>query len=111
MQANALVTCDQDTTTLLNAQRDIETRASKDGYDRYIKQQDSAVANLGGQAASEAVKLIRGSIPLVSKQIADWVSDNDHGGRGRRHVALATIKRFDPDLLAFLTLNCVVMDK
>jgi DNA-directed RNA polymerase, mitochondrial len=108
MQATALVSFAQDDTdTLLDAQKLIETRSTKDGYDRYIKAQDSAVSNLGGHAAAEAVKLIRGSIPVVSKKISDWVAENDHGGRGRRHVALATIKRFDPDLLAFLTLNCI----
>lgn len=100
-------TLSQTEDTLLTAQRDIETRASKDGYDRYIKQQDSTVSNLGGHAAAEAVKLIRGSIPLVAEKISAWVAENDHGGRGRRHFALSTLKRFDPDLLAFLTLNCV----
>lgn len=105
MQTTAPVALVQD--DLLTAQRDIETRASKDGYDRYIKAQDSAISNLGGHAAAEAVKLIRGSIPLVSAKIAAWIAENDHGGRGRRHVALATLKRFDPDLLAFLTLNSI----
>lgn len=93
------------TPELLDAQREIETRASKDGYDRYIKQQDSAVSNMGGHASAEAVKLIRGSIPVVSAKISDWIAENDHAGRGRRHAALAVLKRFDPDLLAFLTLN------
>lgn len=93
------------TPELLDAQREIETRASKDGYDRYIKQQDSAVSNMGGHASAEAVKLIRGSIPVVSAKISGWIAENDHAGRGRRHAALAVLKRFDPDLLAFLTLN------
>lgn len=106
MQAHNLTAVEVDSPLIL-AQREIETRATKDGYDRYIKQQDSAVASLGGHASSEAVKLIRGSIPLVSSQISDWIAENDHGGRGRRHVSLAILKRLDVDLLAFLALNSV----
>lgn len=93
--------------TLYHAQREIETRASQAGYNRYIKTQQAAVDNLGGQASSEAVKIIKGSIPMVSDQITAWLEANDHGGRGKRHTALATLKRFDPDLLAFLALNSI----
>lgn len=109
MQTNTLLlaTDQGDHDTLLEAQRLIETRATKDGYDRYVRHQDSAVTNLGGHAAAEAVKLIRGSIPLVSEKIALWVAANTHGGRGKRHAALAVISRLDADLLAFLSLNCV----
>lgn len=102
-----VLTSANDTTTLIEAQRTIELRASQDGYNRYIKQQQSAVDNLGGQSSAEAVKMIRGSIPLVAEQIRAWVEANDHGGRGKRHAALAVLKRFDADLLAFLSLNSV----
>jgi DNA-directed RNA polymerase len=95
------------TDLLLAAQRDIELRASQEGFDRYIKQQQSSVDNLGGQASSEAVKIIRGSIPLVSAQITAWLDANDRTGAGKRPTALSTIKRFDPDMLAFLALNSI----
>lgn len=78
-----VLTSAHDTTTLIEAQRTIELRASQDGYNRYIKQQQSAVDNLGGQSSAEAVKMIRGSIPLVAEQITAWVEANDHGGRGK----------------------------
>lgn len=107
MQPQVLTTSANDTATLIEAQRTIELRASQDGYNRYIKQQQSAVDNLGGQSSAEAVKMIRGSIPLVAEQINAWIEANDHGGRGKRHAALAVLKRFDADLLAFLSLNSV----
>jgi DNA-directed RNA polymerase len=92
--------------TLITAQSDMELRASKEGYDRYIKQQTSAEANLG--VGAEGVKIIRGCIPLVSSQITQWIGANDKAGqRGKRHAALAVLKTLDPDLLAFLCLNNV----
>lgn len=96
-----------DTAELIAAQKDIETRASSEGYERYIKQQQSSEDNLGGHASSEAVKMIKGSLPFVSAKIAEWIAENDTGKRGRRHFALSTIQRFDPDVLAFLALNSV----
>ena len=93
--------------TALDAQRQMELRASQDGFNRYIKQQQSAVDNMGGHAGAEAVKLIRGSIPLVSEKVALWIAENDHGGRGKRHAALAVLKRFDIDMLSFIALNSI----
>lgn len=93
--------------TLYHAQREIETRATQAGYNRYIKAQDASVANLGGHASSEAVKLIRGSIPLVSEQITAWLNASNTGKRGKRPMGLPILSRFDPDLLAFLALNGV----
>lgn len=106
MQAQALHDL-TDTQALIEAQRTIELRASKDGYDRYIKQQTSNVSSLGGHASAEAVKMIRGCIPLVSAKLREWIETNDYSGRGKRHAALAVLKRFDPDLLSFLSLNCI----
>lgn len=105
MQDHAL--SDLSSSDLFAAQRDIELRASKDGFDRYIKNQHNAVHNEGGHASSEAVKIIRGCIPLVADKVREWLDANDHGGRGKRHAALAVLKRFDPDLMAFLALNGV----
>jgi len=108
MQAQALHTFDPTSSTdLISAQRDLELRSSKDGYDRYIKQQQSNVDSLGGHASAEAVKMIRGAIPLVSEKIGAWLEANDRPGPGKRHAALAVLKRFDVDLLSFLTLNCL----
>lgn len=102
---NALPT----TTTedLIEAQRSIELRAGQAGYDRYIKQQDSAAQNIGGHATSESVKLIRGCIPIVSEKITAWLVENDRKGKGKSHVAVSVLKRLDPDVLAFLALNSV----
>jgi DNA-directed RNA polymerase len=100
-------TLPQSSDDLIAAQRDLELRASKDGFDRYIKQQQSSSDNIGGHSTAEAVKIIRGCIPLVSAQITKWVESNTRPGPGKRHAALAHLKRFDPDLLAFLTLNSV----
>ena len=105
MHTQALTTTD--TQDLIEAQRRIELRASKDGYERYIKQQQSNEDSLGGHSTAEAVKMIRGSIPAVSEKIAEWIEENDYEGRGKRHAALAVLKRFDPDLLAFTALNSV----
>lgn len=107
MQTQALPTEDTAAAALVEAQRTIELRASQDGFDRYIKQQASTEATMGGHATSEAVKIIRGSIPLVSARITEWIDANDREGRGKRHMALAPLKRLDPDLLAFLALNSV----
>lgn len=97
-----------DTTALISAQRDMELRASKDGYDRYIKHQDAAVSNLGGHAGAEFVKIIKGSVPLVAERIRVWLdAGNSNTGRGKRPIALSVLSRLDPDLLAFLTLNSI----
>lgn len=93
--------------TPLDAQRQMELRASQDGFNRYIKQQRSSVDNMGGHAGAEAVKLIRGSIPLVSEKVAMWLVENDRKGRGKSHVALAVLKRFDVDMLSFVALNSI----
>ncbi|MFC0685333.1 DNA-directed RNA polymerase, partial [Novosphingobium clariflavum] len=108
MHTQALTTLTtHDTPTLIEAQRRIETRSSKEGYERYIKQQQSTADNLGGQSTAEAVKMIRGSIPLVSEQVSLWIAENDYEGPGKRHAALSVLKRFDPDLLAFIALNAI----
>jgi DNA-directed RNA polymerase, mitochondrial len=98
---------DYSTADLIDAQRLMELRASKDGYDRYIKQQRSTVDSVGGHSGAEAVKIIKGSIPLVSAKITEWIEENDTGGRGKRHKALPVLKQLDPDLLAFISLNSV----
>ena len=95
------------TQDLTDAQREIELRSSQDGYNRYVKQQNSTETALGGHATSEAVKIIRGSIPLVSARITDWIASHDSRGRGKRPAGLAILRTFDPDLLAFLSINCV----
>lgn len=96
-----------DNATLITAQREIELRSATDGYNRYIKQQDSTSASMGGHSTSEAVKMIRGSIPLVSAEVTKWIEANTKPGRGKRHAALAVLNRFDPDVLAFLALNSI----
>jgi DNA-directed RNA polymerase len=99
---------DHSTADLIEAQRTIELRAAKDGYNRYIKAQQSSVDNIGGHASSEAVKIIKGCIPLVAAEIDAWVEAHDKPGKGgKRPAALSTIKRFDTDLLAFIALNGV----
>jgi DNA-directed RNA polymerase len=108
MQTQALPTTSDNAQVLIAAQRDIELRSTKDGYDRYIKAQQSNVDNLGGHAGAEAVKMIRGSIPLVSAKIREWLdANNANTGRGKRHAALSTLTRLDPDLLAFITMNTI----
>lgn len=107
MQPPLPTPCSSPVDPLIAAQREIELRASQDGFNRYIKAQTSAVDNIGGHASSEAVKIIRGAIPLVSEKIVEWIDANTHDGRGKRHTALSTLKRFDPDMLAFLALNSI----
>lgn len=108
MQTQALATTHSlSSEDLIAAQRSIELRASQDGYERYIKHQQSACDSMGDSASSEAMKLIRGAIPLVSEKIAAWVASNTKPGPGKRHAALSTLQRFDPDLLAFITLNSI----
>jgi hypothetical protein len=65
MQTQALPTTSDNAQVLIAAERDIELRSTKDGYDRYIKAQQSNVDNLGGHAGAEAVKMIRGSTPTT----------------------------------------------
>jgi DNA-directed RNA polymerase, mitochondrial len=94
--------------SLVEAQKAMELRSSKDGYDRYIKKNDQTIVSLGGHAGAEAVKLIKGSIPLVSEKIADWLNThNSKTGRGKRHQALTILNQLDVDLLSFITLNCI----
>lgn len=103
-----VLTPNDDTSTLIAAQRDIELRSAKDGYDRYIKQQDSAADNAGGHTTNEAVKIIRGSIPLVSHKLAEWLeAANDPTKRGKRHESLPFLNQLDVDLLSFIALNAI----
>lgn len=86
---------------LLEAQRDMEQRSQAEGYARFNKQQESTRVNEGPYATVEATKVIRGCIPLVSSELTAWLKSV------RRHKALSTLRRFDDDTLAFISLNQV----
>jgi len=94
-------------TDLLDAQRAMELKSLDDGYDRFLKEQETTKAHLGASASYEATRVIDGSIPLVTKEIESWLETNDRKGRGRTHVAVAVFKRFDPEALALIALNTV----
>lgn len=99
---------------LLDAQYELEQRATTNGYDRFLKHEESAKANEGAYATLAASKIIRGCIPLVSKAISSWLEANSRlcgkgsgRGGGRPHTAYSTLNRFDPDALAYLSLQGV----
>jgi DNA-directed RNA polymerase, mitochondrial len=93
------------TEELLEAQRSLEQRAMAEGYARYEKEQASATQNEGAYATKEATKVIRGCLPLVSQEITAWLTANDNKGRGKTHVSVKVLNRFDSDTLAFIALN------
>ena len=92
------------TQDLIEAQRDLEQRSQAEGYARFSKQQESTKVNEGSYATVEASKVIRGCIPLVSKELTQWQEERK-GRKGKKHIALKVLSRFDTDTLAFIGLN------
>lgn len=97
----------QSTQSLVEAQIELERTATADGVERFLKSQKTTLDNEGPQATVEASKLIKGSIPLVSKEIESYLSTASNGGKGRTPKALKYLSQIDPDKLAYVALAAV----
>jgi DNA-directed RNA polymerase len=90
---------------LLDAQLRLEQKATSEGYYRYLEEQKNTQTNEGAHATAEGRKLIKGALPLVTLQVLKWIEENDNKGKGKTHTGLKTLKRLDPDVLAYIALN------
>lgn len=106
-QSDTCVSTDDVHDELMAAQLRLEQKATSEGYYRYLEEEKNTEKNEGAYATSEGRKLIKGSLPLVTKEIQKWIEENDNKGKGKTHSGLKTLKRLDPDVLAFIALNSV----
>jgi DNA-directed RNA polymerase len=91
---------------ILDAQRELEARATSEGYDRFIQHQKQVSDNEGDFATVEGRKFISGAIPLVAKEIENYLQNANKGqGKGRTPVAYGILKDFHPEALAFIALS------
>ncbi len=93
------------TSDLIAAQKELETRATAEGYERFIKHQKTVADNEGHYATTEGSKLVKGSIAIVADAIRDYINSASNNGKGRTPMAYSILKEFEPEALAFLTLN------
>ena len=96
-----------DNVSLMDAQHALETLATSDGVERFLKSQKTTEDNEGPQSTVEASKLIKGSIPILSKEIESYLKSASNGGRGKSPVAPKYLSQIDADKLAYITLSCV----
>ena len=96
-------------TPLAQAQLEMETRATADGYKRFQKHQKQVADNQGDYATVEGKKLVSGSIPLVAEEIQKYIDSAGNGGKGRTPFALSVLREFEPEALAYIALNYVYM--
>jgi hypothetical protein len=93
--------------SLMDAQLEIEQRATAEGYARFQREQTTTGKHEGVFAQADAAKVVAGCIPLVAAELERWMAASNNGQRGKSHSAIAILKRFDNDTLAYIALNQV----
>ena len=96
------------TDTLMQAQRERDALSLADGYIRFDETQKKLEEHEGTYATLESARVIKGCIPLVTKEIERYFSDNIKEHRkGKTPVALSILSCFEPSKIAYMGLNAV----
>ncbi|API58508.1 hypothetical protein BSL82_03630 [Tardibacter chloracetimidivorans] len=98
-----------DSEDLLKAQAERDALSLADGYIRFNENQKRLEKNEGAYATLESSKVIRGCIPLVTKEIERYFSETkDKLGKGKTPFSFSVLRDFDPSKAAYIGLNSVI---
>lgn len=93
--------------SILEDQYHSEQSALHEGRDRYFKSLKRLEEDQGYSSRNDVSKIIKGSIPLVSKVLKDYLESHGNEGKGRTQDAHGYLSLLDTDLLALIGLQSV----
>ncbi|KIU29308.1 hypothetical protein SR41_04685 [Sphingomonas melonis] len=91
-------------TTALDLEHLLEEEAAAAGASKYLSAQKRKEETEGFGARDDVQKMLKGALPILSAGITNFV-EASKGKKGRPHVALKSLTRLDPDVVALAALS------